>query len=378
MLYLVAPANVYTGGPTAIYQLCHSLRTLFGYPAVMALEGVKDGIDPVHPNYKKFECPWIPLSRVEDRVGNTIIIPESLPHLILRFPKSRKVIYWLSVDHFILSWLSDRHSHHLIYGLFNSIEYCLKSIKYCLKNVKLGLYRPIHYATDIARFVSTKGMNKFLEGNKSFLEHVDLHFAQSVYSMNFLLQAGVDKNKILILREPLEDHFLNYNQLNLESKTDLITVNSRKAFSITYQIISKIKKYDKKNVKVVPLQNVGREKMFELLSRSKVFIDIGFHPGRDRPPREAGVLGNIVVINRSGGCYYYEDCPVPDKYAITCNDVTCRDIDPARLAQLIIDYVNNYDDYINDFKNFIELIRKEPDIYMKDLEVITQRLINET
>lgn len=374
MLYLVAPANFYTGGPTAIFQMCHFMRKQFGYPAIIAFTGAKEGIDPVHPNYKKYDCPWVLLAHVKDSKENVIIIPETMTNLLYNFTKSKKVVYWLSVDNFLLSrFFYQKRILSRVYNLFNFIEYCLGSLEYCFK---IGLHWPKSFGNDIRRYTSCKEAYNFFKNSGLFFKNIDMHIVQSAYAMNFLLKAGVDKDKVFILREPLEDHFLNA-QLDLKTKKNIITFNARKSFAITYKIISKIREYDKK-IKIVPLENVGREKMLYFLTLSKVYVDIGFHPGRDRPIREAGVLGNIVIVNRSGGCYYFDDCPIPDKYAIFCHDITCRDINPIRIAQLIIDYINNYDIYINDFKQFIELIREEPEIYKRDLEVIVQQLTNMT
>lgn len=108
--------------------------------------------------------------------------------------------------------------------------------------------------------------------------------------------------------------------------------------------------------------------MIKILSMSKVFIDIGFHPGRDRPAREAVILGNIVIVNRSGGYRYFQDCPIPDEYAIRCKDIICRDLDVSNLSNLIVDCLENYYHHIKNFQYFREYVRNEVNLYLSDLE----------
>jgi hypothetical protein len=54
-VYSVAPAGVYTGGFTALFQLCNALRK-YGVNAIIAFYGKIEG-DPLYPNYRKYECP---------------------------------------------------------------------------------------------------------------------------------------------------------------------------------------------------------------------------------------------------------------------------------------------------------------------------------
>jgi len=70
-IYVVAPARVYTGGPTALFQLCHTLRR-FGIDSYMAFYNVKPYEDPVHDDYKHFQCPWISINDVNFTQINTL------------------------------------------------------------------------------------------------------------------------------------------------------------------------------------------------------------------------------------------------------------------------------------------------------------------
>ncbi|MEM0054515.1 MAG: hypothetical protein QXL89_10050 [Nitrososphaeria archaeon] len=201
---------------------------------------------------------------------------------------------------------------------------------------------------------------------QEFLSKIDLHIAQSIYARNFLIKLGIDKGRISILREPLEEEFLNA-KINYDKKEDIVAFNARKSFSIVDKILSELKKRDK-TLRIIPLMNIGKEGMIKILSKSKVFVDIGLHPGRDRPPREAAVLGNIVIVNRRGGCYFFDDCPIPDEYKIYCRDLACRDLNINTIVDLIEDCLENYRHHINKFQEFREYVKNEANQYLKDLE----------
>ena len=67
------------------------------------------------------------------------------------------------------------------------------------------------------------------------------------------------------------------------------------------------------NIPYVPLANMSREDIIATMQKCKVYIDCGFHPGRDRMPREAALLGCIVITNTVGSAAYYGDVPIIQK-----------------------------------------------------------------
>jgi hypothetical protein len=59
--------------------------------------------------------------------------------------------------------------------------------------------------------------------------------------------------------------------------------------------------------KCVPIQKMAPAKVIETLKKCKVYMDLGTHPGRDRMPREAALLGCVVITNKMGSAAHYED-----------------------------------------------------------------------
>lgn len=383
VVYVVAPANVCTGGPTALHQLCHSLNTLFNIKCVMAYTNIKKGVNPVHFEYQRYGIPWIPASRIEDTPRNLVVVPETQPQLLQRLKRAKKSVYWLSVDNFLRSICEHEKSKvkKMEADLISTLEFALRfnpldfihSFRYRLrydtyKSIDVDYYRVLKFFSNL--FDATECSQDALKT----LDYVDLNIAQSKYAMDFLSHVlRIDKRKILILREPVEEDYLSIDlHWAMRRKLDVVSFNARKAFDIAYKIARRIERY---GIKVVPLKNIGKSGMIKVLSASKVFIDIGHHPGKDRPAREAAALGNIVLVNRSGGYYFYEDMPIPEEYAVYCRSLTCKEINIASLAEYIIEIVENHQTHFEKFKPFVEYVRLiEPKLYLEDLKLFVNRL----
>ena len=71
------------------------------------------------------------------------------------------------------------------------------------------------------------------------------------------------------------------------------------------------------DVEWVPLQGYTLEQMRSILSRAKVYVDFGNHPGKDRIPREAAVSGCIVVTNRIGSAANSLDIPIAEEFKVS-------------------------------------------------------------
>jgi hypothetical protein len=362
-VYVSAPARVYTGGPTALFQLCHTLKNVFGIDSYIAFYNIRPDEDPVHANYRHFKCPWVSIDNVYDEEDNIVIVPETATHLLSRFRRSKKVIYWLAVDNYILRTLNKGlKMYEFIWFMLKNYPQNLPSI---IINVKKARYGPY-----LSSFMSYY-VDKLIKRRLVRLPVADLHIAQSHYAKNFLESMRVNHEDIILIREPVEDEFLDAaSKVDLNNKKNIIAWNSRKAYPLTLKLIKLLER----RFKVFNLGNVGKNNMIKILTSSKIFIDIGFHPGRDRPVREAVVLGNIAVINNHGGYYLREDCPVPEEFKIKCpQDYSCK-IDIEEIYENIISWITNYDYYIKMFKEMRDYILSEPKLYVKDVEILVTKL----
>jgi len=55
---------------------------------------------------------------------------------------------------------------------------------------------------------------------------------------------------------------------------------------------------------------MSRDEIMSTLSASKIYLDLGTHPGMDRFPREAGLLGCVVMTNLRGSAGNDIDVPI--------------------------------------------------------------------
>jgi len=214
-IYVVAPARVYTGGPTALFQLCHTLRR-FGIDSYMAFYNVKPYEDPVHDDYKHFQCPWISINDVNDDVNNAIIVPETATFLLSKFNNVKKIIYWLAVDNYILT--NYMHTNKK-----------LQFIRFMLKNYPCDLFslnfRIIknHYLRFYLNSFKASYVIELIKRRKVKPPKADLHVVQSNYAKVFLESCGVNKSDIVLINEPIEEEFLDMaRKVNLKRKYDII------------------------------------------------------------------------------------------------------------------------------------------------------------
>jgi len=371
-IFVFAPARYYTGGVTALYQLCKNLNNYIDTKIVFRYTLSDEKIENyIHRNYLHFRCDHVPQSKVHDSKDHIIVIPEVWPDLIAKYKFSKKILYWLSVDNFLSSIYPISRTtkvkflyNSLLQGRFDLIGLFSFSIfKKYLKN-------DLTYIRLLSNALKGEYYSSFARDKRVQIPLADIYILQSYYAYNFLINFA-EKSKMFLLHEPLEDDYLNFTISN-DRKDDIVTWNTRKAYPITLKVIKALKK---NKVHVVDLENVGKGNMINILGKSKIFIDIGIHPGRDRPPREAVALGNIAVVNNHGGCFYYDDCMIEPPFKVDCYTETKCNVNPEKVAKDILHYKENYKYYYKKyFAKFREYILEEPKLYQKEIEQLSKVL----
>lgn len=316
-IYVACPANFATGGPELLHQLVHYLNNL-GFNAYMYYFNQKPNENPIHPAYKEYNNAYV--EEIEDNKNNILIVPEVKTDLIYNYKYIQKVIWWLSVDNFY-NFLGR-----------NPIK---KSIKYFLW--KMGVYK----------------IYNFNEKDKV------IHFVQSEYARQYLIKKGI--NDIYFLGDYLNKYFIIQQTNNINKrKKNIVIYNPKKGFGFTQKIIKFAK-----DIKFIPIQNMTREEVADLLSSAKVYIDFGNHPGKDRIPREAAISGCCVITGKKGSAKYYEDVPIPEKYKFEDKEENIPQI-----VEKIRYCIDNYDEVKKDFNNYRSLIKNEEEKFIEDIKKI--------
>lgn len=303
IIYIACPGNFATGGTELLHQLCYKL-TLQGFNAKIYYYEQTES-DPVHPNFKVYGVSYD--LTVVDSQDHIIIIPEIKTDLAFKFSHIRKVIWWLSVDNYYTQ------------GLKPNI---LKL---------LGRIPPKNKYYSIRKFC-----------RKAHIAH---HLVQSEYALNFLAKLGISS---LRLSDYLNSTFIAEAQnIDYSAKEDLVLYNPKKGFKQTRALIKSAPQ-----LRWIALENLSVKQVADLLRRAKVYIDFGNHPGKDRFPREAAIMGCVVITGKKGSAANDTDIPIP-------SDFKFADFNKQSIIAKITEALQNYHDIIPSFETYRAKIRGE-------------------
>ena len=314
-IYIVAPSGVATGGPELLHQLAYNLKQHLGINAVMYYLPTGKA-NPVHKEYEKYSVDYV--DTIEDDKKNIIIFPEAKHDLLESFNHIRTVVWWLSVDNYF----------------------------FYLSPIKSKINRLIYHLNS----------NKYLFFDKNILK-ADYHFVQSKYASEFLHSKNIDNT--IYLSDYLNKSFLTI-QTDIADKQDIVAYNPRKGYRFTKKLID-----SSPEISFVPIVNMSKEQVIELLQKAKVYIDFGNHPGKDRIPREAAMLKCCVITGKRGSAKYFEDVSIPEEYKFKDKSQNIGNI-----TKKIKECFRSYEEHLKNFEKYREKISNEEDEFINDLKKI--------
>ncbi|MDZ4949061.1 hypothetical protein GNF28_13145 [Clostridium perfringens] len=326
-IIIVCMPDFATGGTELLHQLAYKLKKR-NFNVYMYYVFSNNNPNPVADRFKKYDINF--LYDIEDIKENIVIIPEIYTTLYNNINNARKVVWWLSVDNYYKS-LSG------------------KNRKYFKNKVKLILNKITH--KNKYKVEKYLGMNFNLENANC------INLVQSQYAYEFL--KNLRKEKIYYLSDYLNDEFLKSINCNSEKK-DIVLYNPAKGFEFTKKLIEK-----SKGIEFLPICNMSPKEVRELLQKSKVYIDFGNHPGKDRFPREAAICGCCIITGKDGSAKYYKDIPILDEYKYEANN----DNIPLILNK-IHQCLTEYDKKISDFKYYRDHILIQEKIFDDEIDFI--------
>lgn len=313
-IYIIAPGGFQSGGPELVHQLCHNLRQK-GVDAAMVYAPFFRSFD-TPDRFKKYDVRVAKVSDISPR--DIVVLPEVYSGYIKRFKRQRVFFWWMSVDFYFSS---------------NNWKYALRS----------GML-PWNFHDIKAR---------------PFPTHVEKHLVQSEYAREFLKQHDVFN--IETLSDYLnDDYFLDQVDRNTE-KEDIVAYNPSKGWEFTEKIIAAAPE-----TTFVPIKNMTRDEVIALLRRAKIYIDFGNHPGKDRIPREAAMLGCCVITNRRGSAANSVDVPIDSSYKIDDSDPNFA----SKAAVKIAHTMEEFKARTHDFDKYRDSIRSEPALFGHDIDRI--------
>jgi len=230
-------------------------------------------------------------THIEDAPGTVVIIPEIARILEFReaYPNSVIAMYWLSFNNAALLGM-----------LKENLEAESQAIHLFQSYYEYAMVRP---------FLSWRTWWYFLT------DHIDSDF-MALESESFI-----------------------------DGKQDIVCYNGNKDV-VTPNVC------ESRGIPSIGIAGMSREQVNETLRTCKVYVDFGYHPGKDRMPREAAMHGCVVVTNKSGSAAYWEDVPIEEKVTLE------RD-----LHDLIPDIFVNYRHYFDKQAHYREVIRSEEKVF---------------
>ena len=325
-VYVLTPPYYKTGGTELCHQLVYIINKLGG-DAHILYKKAKDG-NYLNPSFGEYINEYVILNNdIYDSFDGIIVIPENETLEIVKFKKARIFLWWMSVDNY-----------------------------YRNQNLKLvceekGLLRTIKYL-----FTGFEIKKKYLPLNK--MSNIVLHLAQSEYAIDFLKKNGI--NNIKYLSDFINESYIQMGEkVKKKEKENIVIYNPKKGYLFTEKIIDK-----NKDIKFVPLINMSNSDIIELMSKAKLYIDFGSHPGKDRMPREAAIMMCCVITGKRGAASF-NDVPIPERYKF--NDKSSK---IKAISNTIQDILCNYEDKICDFENYRNIIKSEREKFDSDVKDI--------
>lgn len=332
-VFVPCPAGACTGGAELLHQLVDLLNNN-NVDAYIVYYGA--GKHSLPSDYRKYNIKFADL--IDDAEDNVAVIHEGCFEQALHINKAQIILWWLSVDYYFIC-----NNHSALEMIRYQLVY---PEKYSTRKLLKGILRSFIKPYDTISLGKMRGKN------------IAVNAYQSEYAKAFLAKHSYEN------LHPLKDYINDDNfayVLDTSGRDNIVIYNPKKGYEFTQKLIA----YDA-SIKWVPIINMSRSEVLDLMRKAKVYSDFGFHPGKDRLPREAATNGCCIITGIHGSANYL-DIDIPTKYKHT---QTNEDI-PVILKQ-IHDLLDNYESRISDYEHYRSNIRKEKQEFVEDAKDIFQ------
>jgi hypothetical protein len=112
------------------------------------------------------------------------------------------------------------------------------------------------------------------------------------------------------------------------------------------------------NINWIPIINMSSFEISNLMKFSKIYIDFGNHPGKDRIPREAAICGCCIITNKKGSASNQFDVEIPDTYKFD-NEMEHLE----EITLLIKDILDNFEIHSSNYVNYRMKISTEKVVF---------------
>lgn len=312
-VYLLAPANVATGGTELLHQYSRCLTDM----------GIENYM--IYPNRDEIKCPTPDtflkygvkyVTRYVDAQDSVLVLAETQIHLVKECVRGTAMIWWLSVDNYLEAF-KDR---------FTGEELDIFDLKH-RQNV--------------------------------------VHFVQSYYAKDFV-ENILGLGESFFLKDYINDQIVQIaDELQgVLERRDICLYNPKKGLEVIEPVIEATKD----EIQWIPLIGMKPDEMAKMMCLAKVYVDFGKHPGKDRIPREAAVCGCLVLTNTKGSAAYQKDVNIPEDCKI--EDTDNVQVVAKKIKNMLMDYENRYADY----EGYRQQIRGEKEEFLNEVKLSVKLL----
>lgn len=307
MKYYILSPWAETGGPEALHQLCSTLNEI-GEEAFIYYYG--NDYSQTHknefvPKYSEYYLKSSDIDNINslDEEDNVVVVPEVFPVRLIENFQNCKVVFWrLSIF---------THGQQLNLPVFQNV------------------YQGCQCDTQF----------KILKDSKLF-----------------------DKSKYFMLSDYINQIYIMDEKRIPKNRKNQVLYNPRKGLKHTQSIINTL---SGKGIDLIPITGMSNEQIRDLILQSKVYIDFGDHPGKDRMPRECASGGCVIITGTQRCGSNKKDIPIETKFEYNeSND----SYDYQKVVEFILEVLDNYDIYFEQQKKYRSVIRKEKKTFIKEIQ----------
>lgn len=316
-IVIFCPPKKVTGGPEALHQLSHKLRAI-GLENVF-MHYLPKRAHPKAKNYSIYES--VQTGAVEDHSHTLLIIPESMTNLIKKYPKSRKIIWWLSVDFYQI--LVDNRIRKQ--NIFQKLFYKQADREYHLEPLP-----------DVFHWAQSYRSGVYLKNHHIPEDQID--YVCDYINPVFLESTGIKKN--------LHSRRILYNPKKGKKEMHSLMLNSPE-------------------LEWVPIKNMNAREIRDLMAASLLYVDFGENPGRDKMLRESVSQDCCIISGRKGSSQYQQDLMIPEEYKFDFREESIPEI-----IDKIKTVLENYKDHIPNFLPYKNEVLNEEAVFENKLKEI--------
>lgn len=323
-IFILCPANLATGGPEALHQLCEALVNKGFMATICYTDYNKVKFEsPIHPAYVKYNVPFV--FEIENSIENYVLFPETFTPSLWekKYSNVNKIVWWLSVTNFKITFENTK-SHYeskFLYHLKKQFkEYPIPTFKK-LQDTKIK------------------------------------HIAHSYFSVDFLRQNNI--SIVGQISDYMNEKFTT-GESYIHKKENNIIYNAFKNGEFLDKIIQLTK-----DINWIPIKDMTPQQVSETMQKAKVYIDFGYHPGKERMPREACLMDCCMIIGKDGSAKYKEDMPIPDNFHFEKKEELITEI-----SNKVRECINNYSTVIQMFQPYKKILLNEKEEFYNAIDTV--------